>query len=197
MDIIRNEIDRSLCKIKVREDEDDIKVYLFPETVAKRTVEILKASDIFCESRPADVAVTLPMMAPLLAESRFDVSELDESECVALDCFIEITDLCDLIDYVNSHEDERIRVEYFRKSELPEYQILLNEETEKTYTPEIKEALREYMRTLLDLNDGERYTKICSFQEEADFAKLLDFYSPNIQEFLKDHVTKRFQSEFL
>ena len=114
MYIIRNEIDRSLCKIKVREDEDDIKVYLFPETIAKRTVEILKDSDIFCESRPADVAVTLPMMAPLLAESRFDVSELDESESVALDCNIEITDLCDLIDYINSHENERIRVEYFR-----------------------------------------------------------------------------------
>ena len=197
MTIIRNEIDPNLCTVKVRKDEEDFHVYLFPEEVAEKTVELLKSSDIFCEDTPAELAVEHPMLSSLLAESRFDVSELEETECVAIECPVEINDLCDLIEYVNSHRDEKICVELFRISELPEYQVLLSEKTEKTYSPEIKEALKEFMRTLLDLSDGDRFRKIYSFNEKADFGKLLNLYSPNVQEFIGDHVSKRFRSEVL
>lgn len=177
--------------IKVRENEEN-DFYLFPRKDIEKTIAIVKASKIFCDAFSADsnICTMLP-----LCESKISVESYDESEVIALNCGIAIEEIYHLIDYIENHENEVIRIQIFKNSELPEFEELLSKNANEKLSMEQKTLLKEYMKVLLDISDSDRLEKILDYWKQASFGKLLLNYSKEVQDFIFHHVTKRMENE--
>ena len=186
-----SESNTKFYEVKVRADDDDSYFYLYPEELIGKTVETLRTSGINCDvAEMRDIATG---MVPL-GEGRYTFDNVGAQSVVAMYSPVAYSEIFELIDFINSNEG-KISVKLYKKSELPEFAELLSEKTKSELPLEIQIVLCEYMKSLLDVIDGERLRKIMEYHEQAPFGKLLKLYSGNVQEFMLDHVTKRLEQE--
>ena len=183
--------ERKSVLIEVRGNREN-EHYLFPKKEIEKTIKTIKASKIYCDDIPADSKVCNILA---LHESKFSVEDYSESEVIALNSGIDIKELYEVIDYINSHPNEYIRIRIFLNSELPEFKEVLNKDIMNLLPKEQKSLLVKYMKTLLDLSDSDRLKKIVDYMEQASFGKLLLYYSNDIQNFILENVTKRMYTE--
>lgn len=184
---------KKAVRIKLREAEDDAYCfYCYPKKVIENTLRVIEKSSIDLDYLSAD---DHRISALPLKESAYSVEEYDESEVYVVQCKIKPEELCELIEYVNSHPEEEIKLALYANSELPEFKQLLDPKVEQNMQPEIAEALKQYMKYLLDLSYSERYKKIMEYEEESSFGKLLRLYAGQVQEFILNNVTKRTEIE--
>ena len=186
--------------VKVRNlyDKEEGIAYSFPDKVVKNTIDIIHKSGLHAVVAPlteADKYIFVDLRPGI------EINGYDESECVLMISDIYIDDLLELISFVNSHPEAKgIHVNFFSLSELPEFSILLNDKALNMteLSPEIRLALEEFMRILIDQNISDVQRKIRDLiVEKAEFLDLLKLYSPQVQRFICSNVSKRIRYQFL
>ena len=194
MEIIRRESEFGIPEytvLRLRPDSDDFDYSIYPEKTVEKTVELLTKSGISFDLVRGDSEYF--GMIPL-KPSAFDNDELKQNDAVALQCSIDRTDLDEAVRYINEHGDVE-KIEIMKRSELPEFLDPLDEEIAACYPEEIREVLCIYMRSLLDMTDGDRMRAMMMFDEKLQFGKLLGLYSKDVREFILDHTSKRYAEE--
>lgn len=177
--------------IKVRPNDGDYDYYLFPVSDVERVIELLKQSGIDHDViRTDDRAFN---MIPI-GESGYDIEGLDRSQVVALYTAVDISDLLLLIDHINNNEDS-FKVVLYKNSELPEYAELLCREKTEALPAEVREALKEYMKYVLDMKAGDLASHVLDYSERASYGMLLNLYSKAVQDYVLDHVSARHAEE--
>ena len=188
--------DGTWVELKVRELEFAFQnAFLFPTAMVRRTVETIEDSGLLCEAVPVDVYIRRGMEYKV---SRFWKEGMSSEEGTVIYTAIDIDDLCDVVEYVEAHPEEQIKVTYHLVSELPEFSEVLNKEKTEQLPPEIRFALREYMYFLL--NDyrhfgGRAVNYIYSEEDNSKFVKLLPYYTDAARQFLADHMSSRARTE--
>ncbi|MBO4900016.1 MAG: hypothetical protein J5509_06970 [Lachnospiraceae bacterium] len=177
--------------LKLRPDDDNFDYRIYPAKTVEKTVALLTNSGIYFDLVPGDSEHF--GMIPLVP-SAFDNDELEQMDAVALMCQIDGADLDEAVRYINEHDDAD-RIIVMKRSELPEFMDLLDEEKVRGLSPEIREVLCIYMRNLLDMTDGDRMRSIIDFDEKNSFGRLLLCFSRAVQEFILNHVTNRFEQK--
>ena len=184
-------IESGMTIIKVHPNDDDLDYHLFPIKVIEKTLNLLRDSSIpFDAIRGDDEHIS---MVPL-AESGYNVEDLDASQVVAIQSKVDIADLFMITKYVNTHEGP-FKVSLLKAADLPKFSDYLSPKAQESLPSEIQEALRRYMRMLINMTDGERVRCILDFSENASFGNLLCYYNDQVKEFILSHVSKRHAEE--
>lgn len=201
-----------ITELRLRPDDDDVDYWIYPEHVVEKTVELLTKSGIFFDLVTGDSEHF--SMIPL-ASSAFDSDELKQEDAVAIQCCVDSADLDEAVRYVNEHNDVD-KITIMKRSELPEYSDTVVEpaqdkelkallelsssgdgyfltecSTDSEELSDVKVVMDSFMKTLLDMTDGNRWRAMMAFEEKASFGKLLRLYSKSVQEFILDHTSKR------
>ncbi|SCY82538.1 hypothetical protein SAMN02910292_03092 [Lachnospiraceae bacterium XBB2008] len=130
-------IESGMTIIKVRSNDDDLDYHLFPVKVIEKTLNLLRDSSIpFDAIRGDDEHIS---MVPL-AESGYNVEDLDASQVVAIQSKVDIADLFMITKYVNTHEGP-LRYPCLKQPTCRSFQI--------TYLPKLKKVFQARFRRLL------------------------------------------------
>ena len=178
-------------EVRVRPDDSDYDYWIYPASVIGKTIDILKKSGITIDAQRADFEHT--DMLPLKASS-YCYEGLSRTDAIVLQSLTDAADLERAVEYINSHDGVE-RISIMKYSELPEFAELLDESAVSGTDPEIRAVLDAYMRSLIDMTDGDRMGAILKYEEKADFAKLLLSYSEPVREFVLNRVSSRFETE--
>ena len=181
--------ERQIFEIFVRKNED-VGYYLIPKDEVIDLLPLLKKGEINYEAVPAnsDQIGVLPVRL-----SKYDVSDLDEKDVVALYTDIQIDELYEVMEYIHTHDNryDNIILRIYKNSELPEFRTVLNEKAMKSLSPEYQQVFSGYMKLLLDLNDSDRIKQLMRYSNQNEIAKMLLRYTDEVRAFIFDHVTIR------
>lgn len=202
MEIISNDNLPGMSKIielKVREKED-FYYYCFPKEIVEKTLDILKESStkssLYLDYLLADAPNCKNLM---LVESKYSVEEYDESEVYAVNTNIKIEELYKVIEFINEYTSDNpndvVMVSLLAMSELPEYKEILNKEAAEKLMPVIKDVLTQYIKMILDMNDGDRYRQLIVLYEKGSVSPLLKLCTNEVQSFILEHTSIRFSEE--
>ena len=180
-------------EILVRKDDNGYTHSLIPVKFLEKTIELLKKNKINYDAVRAD---SRDIRYLRIQESRYSVEEYSESEVYAFLSSIKLDELYELIDYLDKLDDKTyVKLRFYKNSELPEYQKLLDEEACARVDDTIKTVLYEYMKLLIDMEVSEALANIINLIDTGKIGHLLRYYTKDVQELVISRSSLRTQAE--